>query len=1169
MAPRKLLIAAATLIAATLPRCDCGGSTPGDDGGTAGDGSAVIDAASDASSGVDWAGIDTRGRDLAPPRDAAPVDAGPLDAAARDQTIAHPDSGPSCVDDDSDGRGPGCDLGTDCDPANPNVWEACVDCVDVDTDGWWIGCDAFATINGPDCDDGDSAAYRYLTGFEDQDGDGYSAGPADQPQQICSGTALPTGYVDSSLGIDCNDNDAAHGASCGFYLVKDLNVLTDDTPSSAPHNFVYYSSALGQYVLFSADDGVHGRELWKTSGPGGATVLVADLVPGSAGISVGEVRQFSTGAYVVIDDGEHGAELWFTRGSAATTRLVKDICPGDQSSNPRELTKLGSTLFFLVDSCSGGKAQLFKSDGTEAGTNYVGAPRFGNGDAAGAPKWLTVVGNALYFATEFDWYMPAALFKSDGTAAGTVAIYDIGQPPVANAAFETRGLTAFGDRLVAVLKGVNTVNGSYMRSVLVSMSGPQDRVLVADNRFNLSDVGRVPMATVGTRVFFTALGKVGSPEQDTGNELWASNLTDAGTQLVKNICAAAPRNSDPAGFLPFDSNLYFTADDCISGREVWRSNGTLTGTVRVADLNNGAATSDPQLLTRLGNYLYFTADDGISGRELWRSSGSSAGTTRVGDLMQGDGSSGIVEINAGLGLLLFNGNGDRTGYERGDELWSYDPANATDGIGLVADIDHRHVSSDPQPILVDNGRLLFAADDRPNGDSSHGVELWLSDGTAGNPTRLKDINPGSGDANPGSFIAFNGAYYFSATDGTAAGGHGRELWRTDLTEAGTTLVADIRPGTASSDPTSLIDVSGTLFFTANDGTAGSELWKSDGTTNGTVRVRDIRSGASSSNPSQLFAYNGELFFSADDGTTGVELWHSGGSSINTTRVSDINTGAAGSSPTQFTLYHGVLYFTATTSSNGSELWATTGTNATTQQVEDINPGAASSNPSGLSVLLDRLVFAADDVTNGVELWRSDGTSGGTMRVKNINPAAASSNPGQFALMGNYVYFTATTAAEGTELWRSNLDTTSTTLVKNIESGASSSDPTSLQVINGVLYFNATTAASGRELYRSDGTSAGTAVIKDICTGACHALPSGLFLLPDNVTMLFSATDRYKGIELWATDGTMANTRLLQDLWSGPSSSSPGSFVVVGDRLLFTAMVHEYGRELWAIALNEI
>jgi ELWxxDGT repeat protein len=79
-------------------------------------------------------------------------------------------------------------------------------------------------------------------------------------------------------------------------------------------------------------------------------------------------------------------------------------------------------------------------------------------------------------------------------------------------------------------------------------------------------------------------------------------------------------------------------------------------------------------------------------------------------------------------------------------------------------------------------------------------------------------------------------------------------------------VKDIRPGPGSSLPAGLVDVNGVLFFAANDGTAGTELWRSDGTAAGTTLVKDIRPGGAGSAPANLTNVNGTLFFAANDGT---------------------------------------------------------------------------------------------------------------------------------------------------------------------------------------------------------------------------------------------------------------------------------------------------------------
>src|SRR5206468_441715 len=66
---------------------------------------------------------------------------------------------------------------------------------------------------------------------------------------------------------------------------------------------------------------------------------------------------------------------------------------------------------------------------------------------------------------------------------------------------------------------------------------------------------------------------------------------------------------------------------------------------------------------------------------------------------------------------------------------------------------------------------------------------------------------------------------FPADDGE----HGVELWVTDGTTGGTTLLSDLSPGLNSSTPTDLLVVGAKLFFKADDGVHGRELWVTDGT----------------------------------------------------------------------------------------------------------------------------------------------------------------------------------------------------------------------------------------------------------------------------------------------------------------------------------------------------
>jgi ELWxxDGT repeat protein len=80
---------------------------------------------------------------------------------------------------------------------------------------------------------------------------------------------------------------------------------------------------------------------------------------------------------------------------------------------------------------------------------------------------------------------------------------------------------------------------------------------------------------------------------------------------------------------------YFAADDGVSGEELWKSDGTSAGTVLVKDIWGGSSSSSPAELTVVGGTIFFTAQDVTSGRELWKSDGTSAGTVRVKDIRWG------------------------------------------------------------------------------------------------------------------------------------------------------------------------------------------------------------------------------------------------------------------------------------------------------------------------------------------------------------------------------------------------------------------------------------------------------------------------------------------------------------------------------------------------------
>src|SRR5205085_2313751 len=136
-----------------------------------------------------------------------------------------------------------------------------------------------------------------------------------------------------------------------------------------------YLTAVGGTLFFVADDGLNGRELWKSDGTAVGTVLVKDINPGSAygfpsTSSPSSLTAVGGTLFFAANDGTNGKELWKSDGTPAGTVLVKDINPGSADSYPNGLTAVGGTLYFAAD--DGVHAQeLWSSDGAAAGTALV------------------------------------------------------------------------------------------------------------------------------------------------------------------------------------------------------------------------------------------------------------------------------------------------------------------------------------------------------------------------------------------------------------------------------------------------------------------------------------------------------------------------------------------------------------------------------------------------------------------------------------------------------------------------------------------------------------------------------------------------------------------------------------------------------------------------------
>jgi ELWxxDGT repeat protein len=704
---------------------------------------------------------------------------------------------------------------------------------------------------------------------------------------------------------------------------------------------------------------------------------------------------------------------------------------------------------------------------------------------------------------------------------------------------------------------------------------------------------RAPWGTAGALTYFSAA----DPEH--GQELWRSDGTTAGTQLVADLCPGfcsttitqahaagnllffMTLNEDYSGSMwrtdgttdgtfvvsnfvhPFEwrgvefrGKLFFTCEE-LQPRAIWVSDGTVGGTHAAIDLDTLALYLTSQH-TVAGDRLYFTAKGG-SGVELYSTDGTTAGTQIVIDLVPGPLSSN-PHILAALGnRLMFT-----AAYGTHDpELFS---ASGPSGAVMISSAEDLTWESVREAVSV-NEKLLGVT-------GGYDPLLVANDGTTPETILLGDLDV-VGDINVAGKTAF-----FTVRDPQT----GLELWCSDGTLEGTHLVKDIEPGEGSADVRDLIVFHNRVLFTA--GAAKRELWSSDGTEGGTFPLTHFAD--SSMTIHDLSASEAGVFFYVDE-PADMRIWITAGTPNSTWPLAAVPQSQTYSSdPHGFVSIHDVAYFFAK-----GELWRSDGSARGTYRVANINQYGAFGNgyEAKLTVFNDRLYFYADDGVHGAELWTSDGTEAGTHMVKDVWPGHGSSVSGNGQLIeynGALVFSAVSDETQQPRLWRSDGTDTGTVPFLNsvnffpartkmffvqCDAGA---PPCDLMVMDGFtnpvrvtgmpsnfvplgvtddLFFFQNDA--DRTVWRTDGSAAGTFQINS------GMLPFGAIVLEQAAVgnLLFVAIEH----DLWVSDGTSAGTRKIATF----ATRAPGSSVFVtptfraaGNLLYFIAGDGAAGFALW-------
>lgn len=382
----------------------------------------------------------------------------------------------------------------------------------------------------------------------------------------------------------------------------------------------------------------------------------------------------------------NGYELWKTDGTEAGTELVKDIYSGPNSSEPTDFYHWNNKVYFSARSNDSSPARLWVSDGTAEGTTELYVPQ-----ALTGVEYFAGKGEYVYFITQPENTRNTELWRTDGTEDGTNRVFK----EVDHGLFGLASLYAFGDLLFFTAHGgdavgteMHTYDGSTVSLLKDINPGFRGGVFYNPHYFEYNDM-----------LCFKAM--------DTyfNNELWCTDGTNEGTQEQFDL--DSQNDSGSYGFSIIGDHLYFIARTYDTGYEPYRFNGErveLLKDIRItpssadsSQLDAGVATD---YFTQVGNRIHFFATDGFSVNR-WEinldNPISSQNPYQTADPVK-------------LGGLATGHNGNFVFENSSNALWARTETGAT----LLHNFQADDVPGDITPVTTFsrqkvNGKLLFGA----------------------------------------------------------------------------------------------------------------------------------------------------------------------------------------------------------------------------------------------------------------------------------------------------------------------------------------------------------------------------------------------------------------------------------------------------------------------------
>ncbi|HEY0156869.1 MAG TPA: carboxypeptidase regulatory-like domain-containing protein [Thermoanaerobaculia bacterium] len=428
------------------------------------------------------------------------------------------------------------------------------------------------------------------------------------------------------------------GAAPRLVPISDATLVT--AQGSNPSSFV----RAGSQAFFIANDGTHGAEVWRTDGTAAGTHMVRDVTLGTS--TFGPWIEGTMGNAVIFTaspNGERVRELWRSDGTTAGTWRVGTIpapSSGTFDGYGIDVITADTRVFVSVQMSYDGPRSVLVSDGTAGSLRELGPWVI-----VSQPEAFGKNGK-LYFAG-YDQVLGTQFMVSDGTAVGTHMVFRGTECPGREVCgpMPRRFFSIGAGIFFTADDGIWKTDGTAAGTVRLA-SATEPRLLASGNNVAYLNAGDRLWRTDGTAAGTRDLGPYGGRNasllddgrllyfhDDASTEVWRSDGTAAGTGMLLTLPFPFAANVGVAG-----SRLFLAGDEIGPGvgRELWSLDATSATSELVRDLDpragsTGTSSSNPGEGVSIGTRVVFPASD-FAGRELWVTDGTSAGTMRIANI---------------------------------------------------------------------------------------------------------------------------------------------------------------------------------------------------------------------------------------------------------------------------------------------------------------------------------------------------------------------------------------------------------------------------------------------------------------------------------------------------------------------------------------------------------